>query len=532
MASSLPSGLVPLGDLDHPVPAGEAFARIQPEAESDLAELKPGPDDNWTREKDGTLRAALLGLVETTPNGLRVRPLWTVSEDRMALGVDLYPVDFAGKPITLQQVGLSITGKFGSIPLDTEALARVLAQVLKSGEPALGCVVSRGQPAIPGENGRLELFFKHGKAVGKLREDGTMDYREREVFQQVAEGALLARLHPPTKAKPGSDIFGKPQAAPDGKPLAVKAGDGVSEKRQEGGGSEFVATCGGIPDLSKGTLRVSAILTVPGDVDLDSGNITAPQGSVEVRGSVRSGFAVNAGKDVMVKDTVESADILAGGDVTVQGGILMGGENLVRAGGIVRAKFIQNAVVRAEGDVLTTGDITASDILSRGKVVVNGGNGNVVGGVVRCRTGLVARELGGDTGVATRIEIFVEGPRTPELMARKEALEAHLAKLAKGIGSEDALSVLMAAPEEDRRILAELIKIKSQDQTDLKTVEQELTDDLLIGEKDLESVGVQATGTVFPGVEISMGRRLLTIDARMPAAHFRWNPSTRNIETE
>ena len=530
--ANLPSGLLPLGDLDRPVPAGEAFARIPSEAAADFAGLKPGPEDNWTREADGTLRAALLGLVEATGDGIRVRPLWTVSEDRMALGVDIHPVDFSGKPIHPQQVALSITGKFGSIPLDTEALARAHAQAFKTGEPALGCVVSRGAAAVRGQKGGLDVFFEHAKAVGKLREDGTMDYRERETFQQVAAGTTLALLHPPTKARPGADIFGKPLAAPDGKPLAVKAGEGVAEKKLENGGVEYVATCGGIPDFAKGTLRVSEVLVVPGDVGLDSGNITAPQGTVEVRGCVRSGFAVHAGKDVVVKDTVESADITAGSNVTVQGGILQGGENLVRAGGTVRAKFIQNAVIRAEGDVVTAGDITASDVLSRGKVVLNSGNGNVVGGVVRCRTGLIAKQLGGETGVATRIEVFVEGPRTPELMARKEALEAHLDKLAKGIGSEDALSVLMAAPEEDRRILAELIKIKSQDQTDLKAVEQELNDDLLIGEKDLEAVGIQATGTVYPGVEISMGRRLLTIDAAMPAAHFRWNSATRTIETD
>jgi uncharacterized protein (DUF342 family) len=138
---------------------------------------------------------------------------------------------------------------------------------------------------------------------------------------------------------------------------------------------------------------------------------------------------------VEIKGLVEAADVTAGGDVTVQGGVIMSGENTVRAGGSVAAKFLQNVVVRAGGDVVTQGEITQCDILCRGMVTVNGGHGNVAGGVVRCRTGLLAKELGSDTGVSTRIEILVEGPRTPELSARKETLEAHLARLAQGIGS-------------------------------------------------------------------------------------------------
>mgnify|MGYP001007034612 CR=1 FL=1 len=530
MATTLPPGLVPLGDLDRPVPAGAAFARLDPAAAKGSAP-RPRAEDNWTLEQDGTLKATVLGLVEETDSGLRVRPLWTLSPDRMTLGVDLHPLDFAGQPLTPQQVALALAGKFGSIALDTKALLTALEQVRQAGAALPGWVAARGTPPVPGENSRLELFFDRTKSSGLLREDGTMDYRERGGFQQVAPGSVIAVLHPPTRHAPGVDVLGNPVAAADGKALAVKIGENVQARRLDNGALEYLATIEGTPEVDHAGLRVSETVVVTGDVDLDSGNVVSERGSVEVRGSVRAGFAVTAGKNVEIKGLVEAADITAGGDVLVQGGIIMAGENTIRAGGGVGAKFLQNALVRAGGDVATRGDITQCDILCRGAVAVNNGHGSVTGGVVRCRTGLLAKELGGDTGVSTRIEILVEGPRTPELSVRQEALQEHLAKLARGIGSEDALSVLMSAPEEDRRILAELIKLKSQDQTELKAVEQELAEDSALGEKDLAEVAIQATGTVYPGVEIRMGRRSLNIVSPLPAATFRWNPARREIET-
>lgn len=531
MSITLPPGITPLGDLSRPVPAGTAFASIPPEKAAGPEAMKPGPDDNWTLGPDGRLTATALGLVEPTDQGLRVRPLWTVSADKMTLSVDLHPLDFAGQAITAQQVALAIVGRHGQVSMDTAALATAQARVQQSGTPEPGCVVSRGTPAVPGQNGRLATVFKRRKSAGLLREDGSMDFKERGKIEQVEAGAVIARLHPPTTATPGVDVFGARVDAPDGRLLAVKAGDNVQERRLEDGAVEYLAAISGAPELSQATLRVSEVLLVASDVDLESGNIISEKGSVEIRGSLRSGFTVTAGLDVLVKDAVESADINAGKDVTVQGGILMGGKNTVRAGGNVSAKFIHNAMIRAGGDVLSRSDIIQSDIEARGMVSANNGNGSVVGGVIRCRTGLLAKEIGGETGVTTLIEVFVEGPRTPELSARKEELDKTLAKLARGIGSEDALAVLMKSPEEDRRILAELIKIKSQALTALKAVEQELAEDLLAGELDLAEVSIKATGAVHPGTEIRMGRRTLSINAPMPAAEFRWNPGRREIET-
>lgn len=527
MAASLPPGLIPLGDLDRPVPAGAAFARCEPGA----APPRPGPEANWTLEPDGTLKATVLGLAEAADHGLRVRPLWTLSPDRMTLSVDLHPRDFAGKPITAQQVALALAGAFGAVTLDTTALLAALEQARAADAPQTGWVAARGRPAKPGRDGRLELLFEHAKTSGRLREDGSIDFKQRGGRQQVAADAPIARLHPPTPPTPGADVLGAVVEAPAGRPLAVKAGENVLERPRQDGVVEYHSAITGTPELDQDTLRVSEVLVVAGDVDLDSGNIASESGSVEVRGSLRAGFSISAGKDVTVAGLVEAADITAGKDVAVQGGIVMSGANTVRAGGGVSAKFIHNAAVTAGGDVLTRSDIIQSEITARGRVSANNGHGNIVGGAVRCRTGLLAKELGGETGAATLIEILAEGPRTPELSARREEIEKRLAKLNRGIGSEDALAVLMSSPDEDRRILAELIKLKSQATTELKAVQQALDEDLAAGEQDLAAAVVQATGTVHPGVEIRMGRKSLKINAPLPAAQFRWNPARREIET-
>ncbi len=515
-----------LGDTALPVPAGAPFARLRSGGREEIERLKPRGDANWTLSDDGkTLVASILGLVEDSDEGLRVRPLWSLSKDKTRLLADLSARDFQSRPLSVGQIKEQVEAGT-KLSVDLEMLASCMARSEKGGQLQPGCELARGTPPVPGENGRVELFFDQDKTAGTARENGSIDFRERGGTSTVPAGAVLARLHPPTKGAEGKDLFGETVPATDGKPLTIKAGEKVKEHPGADGIIEFHATAEGIPRLEQGVLRVSELLQIPGDVDMSSGNIRSPLGSVHVGGSVRDGFEVSAAKDITVVGSVENADIDSGGDVVVGGGILLGKGGKIRAGGNLAAKFIHNAQVRAGGDVTTQKDIVQCEITAIGRVTTRA----VRGGRVRCGSGLEATELGSEGGAATVIEVCIEGPELMNILARKEELDASYEKLTRGIGTEDMLAALKA-PEEDRRILAELMKIRSTVQTEIKSLVKEIG--RLRGETDRTLAGatVKATGKVHPGTEVRIGGRTYEVSAPMPATEFAWNPGKAEIET-
>ena len=65
----------------------------------------------------------------------------------------------------------------------------------------------------------------------------------------------------------------------------------------------IVATIPGRPVLEKGVVSVAPVLTIPGDVDADTGNIRF-DGDVIIRGSVREGLKVVAGRDIIIGGVV------------------------------------------------------------------------------------------------------------------------------------------------------------------------------------------------------------------------------------
>ena len=531
MAEGITGKIKPLGDLKRPVRVGEAFAKVASGVRDQDLTPRKIRNPNWTMGNDQTMVSKVLGRVMVKDDGVLVRPVWTLAKDRTLLTVAVYPTDYKGRPISVEDIAEAVSEGAGYPPLDADALEAAVARAAETGEAQPGCVLAKGLPPTHGRDAKLKLAFRHGKGTGTMRSDGSMDFRERGVLEHLAAGDRLAVLYPATQGTPGEDVFGKPVAAVDGRPLNIKAGDGVEAVQGQEGAIEFKATVEGLPEFEHGTLRISSTLEVPGDVDMESGNVRSSQGSVSVRGAVCTGFTVEAGKDVTVNGMVEDAVIKAGGDVNLAGGVHMAEAGHVQAGGAVTAKFMEHARIKAVGDVSSTMDIIQCDITSGGAVQANAGQGNVVGGVIRCRGGLTAKEVGSENALATVVEIIVRGPKGLELEERAEGLQARLEKLERGLGVENALDALLQAPEEDRRILAQLIKVKSDIQTELKTVDKELETDMAQAQGELAGTAVKVTGTVHPGVTIRIANRVHKVTETMGPTVFRWNARNREIET-
>ena len=128
-------------------------------------------------------------------------------------------------------------------------------------------------------------------------------------------------------------------------------------------------------------ISVSNVYEVQADVDTSTGDIEY-NGSVNVKGNVRTGFKIRAKGDVEISGVVEGALIIADGDVILHRGIQGMGRCQIIAKGNLVSRFIESAVVAVNG-YIETDTILHSKITAKGDIFVRGKNGNIIGGNVR-----------------------------------------------------------------------------------------------------------------------------------------------------
>jgi len=191
-------------------------------------------------------------------------------------------------------------------------------------------------------------------------------------------------------------------------------------------------------------------MVVPGDVDYSVGNIRFP-GFVTVRGNVLDGFEVQADRGIEIRGTGGACTLRSAGDIAVNGGVNGHGKAVVEAGGAVRVKYLNEATVKARGDVVVASEVLHSRVSCLGRLLVPGGA--VIGGESVARCGVEAEVLGSELGVATRVVIgrdFDLAGQIETLSARAVAIDGELPSLVKRLEAMADRRKFMALPEAER----------------------------------------------------------------------------------
>ncbi len=287
-------------------------------------------------------------------------------------------------------------------------------------------VFAQGQQPRHGSDARIEYFFNiNPNTKPKHNEDGTVDYHDLNTICPVAQGQLLARLHPVDYGDPGYDVFGKKITPRTVKNKRLEYGANISLSED---GTEIYSDVTGHVTYTAGKVFVSNVYEVPADVDSSTGDINY-DGSVEIRGSVRGGFSVVAEGDIIVEGAVEDALLQAGGNIIVKQGISGMQRGVVDAKGNVICKYIENAFAFA-GGYIESGSIIYSEVKAGEDVIVADKKGFINGGVIRAGGKVEAHNIGSVMGSKTVIEVGM----LPEQKDRFDALTEEIASLKEQIG--------------------------------------------------------------------------------------------------
>lgn len=265
-------------------------------------------------------------------------------------------------------------------------------------------LVAEGEPAQQGKSAwfeyLLETNLKHGP---RERADGSVDYRDLNLVQNVEIDTPLMRKHPPEPGQPGRKVTGEilhPEMGRDYH-LIESVGSKISEQDK----NLLVAARAGRPVRLSRSVKVEDMITLP-EVGLETGNIHF-KGSVSVMGSVRSGFQIKAGGDIIVHGSVEDAILDAGGSIEVRGSIFGREQASLTAKGDISASFIQHTSVECFGDLHVSEGLFHCEVRIMGNIFVgmNGGKGQINGGNIWGANSLRVRILGSMASTATRVSL-------------------------------------------------------------------------------------------------------------------------------
>lgn len=321
----------------------------------------------------------------------------SVSQDEMLVYAHFHPPTGDGKPLLLESVQSAVKSARITAGADWEAIKGCLLTCNEERSDVLDVVIARGKkptdeiPPYLVLSDRLVSREKKEEALG-----ARVDFKELSVFTLVKKGEELAVLMPKQDGTMGATVRGNAVAfskqrvsfPSPGKNIAWDAG-------------RVIAQCDGRFQVTADSFWVDEVLDILGDIDLKVGNIDFP-GNVVIRGEIRDGFAVKAGKSILCAGCIGSARIECAGDLVTQQGIVGKEKAVIRVGGAAEAKFLEGCALDAGGPVRVRTSILNSTICTKDRVEM-GERGIIIGGIVKAQNGVSAAQIGTERGPRTEI---------------------------------------------------------------------------------------------------------------------------------
>lgn len=364
-------------------------------------------------------------------------------------------------------------------------------------------LVAQGTPSVNGKNGYITWKVDLQKdRKPTIKEDGTVDYKDMNIIENVTKGQVLAIMNPPVAGLVGHMVTGTEMKPIDGKPVVFSKGRNVVTSPD---GMSLLADIDGQILYADGKISVFATYEVKADVDNSTGNINVV-GNVAVRGSVLAGFSIEAGGNVEVEGVVEGATIRAGGDIILKRGMIGNNKGLLVAGGDIIAKYIENATLEAKGDIRSEA-IMHSDIKCGGKLELGGKKGLLVGGVARVGHEVEAKVIGSVMSTVTVLEVGVDPllrERLKFLRQEIPSMEENLVKANQAITLLKKMDAVQRLADDRREMLAKSTRSKFYYESHLREFRSEMQD--IEARLQQDAAGrIRVMGAAHNGVRVSIG---------------------------
>jgi uncharacterized protein (DUF342 family) len=360
-------------------------------------------------------------------------------------------------------------------------------------------IVARGTPPEQAVDGSVIYHFNTDFIhAGKVKSDGSIDFRERGSIPFVEENTLLAEKTPAKLGKPGVDISGAEIAVAEPADPVFTAGDNTFESE---GGLKIFAKTGGQPHLdAMGIVSVAPVLNIDSNVDYETGNVSF-KGSIVVNGTVKEGFKVEGTN--LTAEQIEGAEIDITGDLNVSAGIT---DSDIKAQGNIQAKYINNSTIETFGDLIITTEVLDSKIVLTGKF--DSGKARIIGSEIIAKGGVEAGQIGTIGSTPVRLRVGVDDYITRLVLKIDK-------KLVKNKERSDAIkrqiNDLNKQDEECFKNVSESAYVQDRTQLEIKSYKEKILELKASGNtKEVQAIenGLKKLGEKVADAERSVGNAL------------------------
>lgn len=533
-----------LGNNEYPVFPGYKFAVKYPARPPRKGETIAGEITNPKSSKepqDVTIRAGencdfnategsytsqVYGMVRVKDDEVWVDSLLHVDASEITVTSTIFHQDYFKAPISVSKIEKELLDMGVALEINPDAIDNVIRKASIGQQAQPNTILVQGRHPVNGKDGWLEYLVSTRDTAGTEDDTGRVDFKNRGAYPSVDPEQTIARLHPPTNGEAGIDIYGKTVPASEGKALHIHSGENVEMLDDE---VTFVSKGTGIMMVSRNVLSVTECLMLPENVDMNTGNVKVETGSVKVGSNVLAGFRVEAPKNIIVMGSIESAEVEAGMNIEVSGGILMPDGGLVTAGGDVSVSYMNNAHVKAEGNIVFKNEISNSRIQAHGYIKAEKGKGIIQGGKTICSRGMEVNELGSELGVETIIGVNLSTGEDKEVIQERASLGKELKKIDKAVGKGDPREILKRLPPEKRPAVIKIVKHRMTVAKRYKEVCAELAEKAEIRRRELHGVRIKVLKQIHPGVVIKMGGHTARVKKAMDRTMIYWNEDEQKI---
>jgi hypothetical protein len=500
--------LVATGTLAEP---GQKVAELSPDVPVESGQACAGRDIVFD-EESRCFSASAMGLVSI---GAKVQlvPLLVVSDDKMQVHATL-TVDDKPAQITLEDVRKALSN-LRVTDIDLALIRRGLAPA--SDTPGL---VACGVAPQAGSPGWVEWHIDINLGTGQTRDNGTIDFKDRQLESTVVEADdPLARIHPPMEGTNGQTVLGEVLSAPElPEGDTLEAGDGVTQN-----GLELVASQAGRAKCARGELSVMPTIEIKGDVDYATGHVNAHALGVCVRGGVQPGFLVTAGGPIEIGGAVDDGIVRGGDDVFIRSGIIGRETGQVSCRGALVVRYCQGATLHAVGDITIPGGITQSTVRTTGMLVAVGTRGCIVGGTAIANAGIIASRAGSALGGSTRLTVGTSQDERDILQAIIAPRQARLDAIRVALGERIEEWTPDSVPDPHRDDFEEFLQLRDG----VAFLQERLNRPPPDGK--LERAQVHIEGECHPGVIITIAGQSLRITTRSNRISIGIDPASGEI---
>jgi len=379
-------------------------------------------------------------------------------------------------------------------------------------------VVARSTPIERGVDARIEYLISEEKSTGKELENGCIDFRSIDFVRSVKPGTPLIRRIQRTDGVPEIGVTGKALQWERGKDLDLNSFIGKGAVLDEDDPNTVIAEKEGIYHRGRlGRVSVEDSILIQGDVDFEVGNIDTPS-SVIIGGDLLGGFSISSGRHITISGVVENAEVRANGDLTVCGGIAKG-RRPIEAGGEIKAKYIYDRAHVAADSVNVTERIGHSNFKVASEVKAK----EIVGGKLIVGYRVEVSNLGSSSHTLTEVEVGLDPDirgKVIRLMADLDARKRVIQALEKERQTAEKKALALSKKFRNILIMTQelfsseaVMKIGTEAKKNavrVKEYEDQIThlnEEVQFLQQDIEEYNpvISVRGTVFPGVTITLG---------------------------